>query len=530
MKKNGLKRIGAVLMAGIMTLSMAGMAMAEPGDGENAGQVTAASTAIDTTKTGKITLYKLSGNPDGTGNRGDGTVEVTTETPIPGISFTFEKLSVDVVEYYNGKNQAGIGEDTAVDTTYNTNGFTAGAKTETTDGNGMIQLENLPLGIYRVTEVQYPGLGVVDTFYISLPFTNPDTEDGWLYDAYVYPKNQLDAVEDNPLTIDKNVKDFKATAFSKHGSVFAFMETEEDTVEPGDENKVTWQIAADLPKADLGNTKSFDYVITDELNSAFDYVNDTAVAAFSYDGTSFELVKDTDYTLSVETVEEVETVEFELSKSGQVKVRAAVDADKDALETVMPKVTITFDTVVLYETGKAGTEIKNGAEVAYTSSLGVTYKSLEVAEDQEPEVHYGDVVVAKVEPDGSNGTKPLAGAEFTFTKTEYGYSARGTSVADTGLIEFKGLYYSPADVNDTTAYTLTETKAPDGYNLLSAPITVQVGKDSATEAGRTTVINRKGFELPITGGTGTVATTVAGVVLLTAAGVVFVNSKKKKSN
>ena len=104
-------------------------------------------------------------------------------------------------------------------------------------------------------------------------------------------------------------------------------------------------------------------------------------------------------------------------------------------------------------------------------------------------------------------------------------------------------------------YYLVETKTNDGYNLLKAPVEVNIetsysltsttktetkgGKttttttitNGTTDAGVfiTTVKNRKGFTLPTTGGIGTFVFTFAGIAMMAAAVILLITSKKKKA-
>lgn len=110
------------------------------------------------------------------------------------------------------------------------------------------------------------------------------------------------------------------------------------------------------------------------------------------------------------------------------------------------------------------------------------------------------------------------------------------SVSNSGVLTLSGL--------DVGTYYLTEVKAPDGYNVLSAPIRVEItdnddkdvnegngdnsgpnGKPEYTNEAKIeveaadgyvplTVINTTGFTLPTTGGMGTVLFTAAGIALM----------------
>lgn len=126
----------------------------------------------------------------------------------------------------------------------------------------------------------------------------------------------------------------------------------------------------------------------------------------------------------------------------------------------------------------------------------------------------GEISIQKVDTRGN----PLAGAEFflewskdgtqwnavTYTDsldvTEGTCTSEGlqggklTSGAD-GMVRFTGLYSS-------SLYRVTETKAPEGYQLLTEPVhegSIQVGNEYFVQL---TVVNAPVFELPMTGSTG----------------------------
>lgn len=126
---------------------------------------------------------------------------------------------------------------------------------------------------------------------------------------------------------------------------------------------------------------------------------------------------------------------------------------------------------------------------------------------------------------------------------------------ENGTVEKSGL------ANGT--YYLVETKTVEGYNLLKAPVEVtlnivyktttkkeyvtdengvktlvknEIEKTETTftenEANSTgthteTIINKKGFELPITGGMGTVLFSIAGFALMAGAAFVLLRGRRK---
>ena len=178
---------------------------------------------------------------------------------------------------------------------------------------------------------------------------------------------------------------------------------------------------------------------------------------------------------------------------------------------------------------------------------------------------FGLQVVKKAEKaDGA----PLAGVKFDLYKyagtesnpTEAELKANGTLIAENLTTGTDGIITKSGLANGT--YYLVETKTVAEYNLLKAPVKVELNieyttttkteyytdKDgvrtlvkhevetktftekSATSTGThtETIINKKGFTLPTTGGMGTIAITALGVALAFA-GVLIIGASRKKT-
>ena len=184
----------------------------------------------------------------------------------------------------------------------------------------------------------------------------------------------------------------------------------------------------------------------------------------------------------------------------------------------------------------------------------------------------------KIEKTGEDGTTPLKDVKFDL----YQEVDAETTGAITGASVPAGLdnakFWKKIDTLTTDAsgiathnglsngtYYLVETKTNDGYNLLKKPIEVilnvqyttitktesawvedtngqkqvksEITETTFTSADSTTqqgikvqkVINKKGFTLPTTGGIGTFVFTFAGIAMMAAAVILLITGKKKKA-
>ncbi|NCB79734.1 MAG: LPXTG cell wall anchor domain-containing protein [Bacilli bacterium] len=92
-------------------------------------------------------------------------------------------------------------------------------------------------------------------------------------------------------------------------------------------------------------------------------------------------------------------------------------------------------------------------------------------------------------------------------------------VIEAGQVVIKGL-------KGETTYYLEQTKAPDGYNILTERQAIEVTSDNAAEA---IVVNKKGGLLPSTGSIGTTMFYISGAVMLIGA-FIFMVSKRRMKN
>jgi len=290
--------------------------------------------------------------------------------------------------------------------------------------------------------------------------------------------------------------------------------------------------------ANLGQYLDYTYIITDTLSDGLSFKQDCKIV-----------------------INGTEVTSVQASFAGQtmtINLGDHILENKDAYAG--KAIQITYHAIVDDDAVIAGEGNPNDAKLVYTNdpSKGATGE----LKDDEVVSTYA-IALKKIDEAGA----PLANAEFQFpfyvkatADTDGAYIYAGTEAGDglvntlttpdSGVIIVKGV--ASGD------YVITETKAPDGYNLLAAPVTITATKTSETETSITKILdengnvideatqtsievtyenddiatavifvmNKAGFELPSTGGMGTTLFTVVGAGLMMAAAVLLVTKKK----
>ena len=227
-----------------------------------------------------------------------------------------------------------------------------------------------------------------------------------------------------------------------------------------------------------------------------------------------------------------------------------VDEDTVLGSTVVFSFTMTVNASALVDTGKA-----NESALKYGPGSGETPWPFEGKPDK---VEYKTYFAGIHKIDGST-SEDLAGVEFELKEAGTAFTvikdgdyyipstatgASSTVVTDSqGRIMIRGL-------DEDKAYTLTETKTLDGYNMLTADVTLTLYEDTYTAAvigeDGTTVVtesttsfdpsktnpkwgeveNNKGSVLPSTGGIGTTIYYILGSLLVLGAGIILVTKRR----
>jgi fimbrial isopeptide formation D2 family protein/LPXTG-motif cell wall-anchored protein len=446
----------------------------------------AAGETVDPSRQGSLTIHKYEEPDAATGLPNDGTQVdpglLAGLDPIAGVEFSIRQVpGIDLT--------TNAGWQAAADLTVPA--ATAAASgvppiTRTTDAAGVAGFAGLPLGLYLVEETLYPSGAVpAAPFLVTLPLTHPTDLSSWLYDVHVYPKNVVTGAT-------KTVEDL-------------------DDIQLGDE--VTWTITGDIPNG--GRTDA--YRVVDVLAPQLGYA---AARVSLTDGTVVS--EGTHYTVGHDVATNTVTLAF--TEAGLDLLAAHADA----------RVQVEIDTVVT-----AIGEISNEAQVFPNQSAVDTGDPVVTP----PSVtKYGNATFRKVDQAGAS----LAGATFQVYETladaeagthplTIGGVDRWTSDAR-GLLTISGLRYSNfangVEVTDPaqwTHYYLVEVQAPAGFELLAAPIRFDVTSgDTAVDVTIENVPSNAGFQLPLTGATGTGLIVVAGGLLLSGALLLTVRSRRER--
>lgn len=349
-------------------------------------------------------------------------------------------------------------------------------------------------------------------------------------------------VKEQLLTIEKTIESEDAKAESAASQVG---------------KEITFHVTYDVPK--YADDQNVTFYITDTLGKGLDFVADS-VNVYKNTESQDNLLPPEQYSVTSEKDSENGTtkVVFDFSSTdGKVYYTNVRSADKLIIEY---KAKLNKDAVF----GPAEGDQTNVNTVVPTFG-----KDSEITNGKEDKTksYTGAVEIVKKDEKGEN---PLSGAEFTvYEADEKGeitdriaqlvvYSEENgqtikeikdavSTTDENGKVHFDGL--------GEGTYYIKETKSPSGYILLKEPIKVAVdvteppaivtGDEKAeftytitmgnenlngrVDGNRVTfdITNKKGFSLPTTGGMGTYIFTIGGIILMAAAVVLLIHSRKK---
>lgn len=365
--------------------------------------------------------------------------------------------------------------------------------TQTTDDNGEATFENLQAGRYLVKVISKPeSTGNINNFLVDVPMTNPDGQDSWMEDVYVYPK--ISVIFDEPV-IEKFVKSDSNAVYSK-GSISV----------AGDET-VTWKISVTVPASiNLYNT----FVVTDTVSDKLTMPADVAAISVKSAGTDLA-----DEAVTKAISDKTMTLTFAVDKltAGQIidieYVAPIANPEADSAVVIPNKATVAYThqpvTVTDDETGETSTK-DSGSQ-----------------DSNEPSVYTGKLEVEKIV---SGSAETLKGATFELFKTNTdGVLSDTLGTATTGTETYQKAIWT--GLKDGT-YFVKEVVAPTGYELNDTiyRVTVENGVGTLEAVTDNKVPDIAKPNLPLTGGMGVTLFFGLGLALAACAGVYLVKSRK----
>lgn len=310
---------------------------------------------------------------------------------------------------------------------------------------------------------------------------------------------------------------------------------------------LTFTLTSTIPDMSAYNKYTFNFKDTLSKGLTFGQVDSVKVGDTA-------LTTDTDYTVATAPAD-----------NGKTLLTVTMKNFKNQQANVGKKITVTYTATLNKDAVVGGAGNVNSATIQYSNNPSTNG----TGESEPSKVRvftYGFTVDKYTGKNYDDTATRLAGAEFTlahkggtaisFVKVadsatqnavyrvakadEAGATTTITTPAN-GKVEFRGL--------ENGEYTLTETKAPAGYNKLASAIGVKVnGQNNGTDTTNATVTitynndngndynqtasngvipvqNKSGAILPGTGGMGTIAFTVIGVLVI-ALGVAWTLKRK----
>lgn len=478
-------------------------------------------------ETGSLTIHKFEQEKGTEQGEGDGK-EITggiDGTALPGVEFTLTQT-----------HKYDPSTDKWSKVTDNPKTYV-----ERTNGNGQIVISDIDLGRYTVQETDGPAHVVLNKkeYSVDIPMTSQDGTDV-NYDVHVYPKNETVRGEVKLTKYDGDTKEKLAgvtfTLFKKDGTeVEAGLKTNADgtiTVENlayGEYyfqetatidgyllngKKVDFKIktsdAGKTVKVKLDNYKKpeIEKEVSEPTVNRGETVTYTITVDLPGDIAEYDDFKITDTlheNLSYVAGSESGATGFTFAQDGQTLTWTA---DPAALSPGTVK--ITFDAIIS-EDAIANEPIDNEASIDYNNG----YVSGGDKDNVPVLPTAGTLKVLKKDGD----TKAtLDGAVFELRDLDGNVVKTGTT-NNNGIIDFGEVDYGE--------YKLVETKAPEGYSKLRNPIDVTVNE--ANNEQTITVDNYKsGWELPKTGGIGSLLFTLAGLILMGTAAFMFIRRRRKE--
>ena len=319
---------------------------------------------------------------------------------------------------------------------------------------------------------------------------------------------------------------------------------------------VKYTVTGSIP--DTTGYADYVYKIHDELSKGLDFVNDANGTALETGATTvkvtvaFKDATDASAAPTDATLDSTNNKKMSLDLSAWVK---ANQGNKGKEFTVTYYAKVNKDAVVT-NNNKASLEYGNNPDnTTNTTPSEVktpTYPLdiLKVKKDSDPKVILADAhftlyaSTTEGNIDENNPIKVTKDAEGKYSYAADQNAADATDDMVTVASKIDGQEYN-LHINGLAAgtYYLKETKAPEGYNKLTAPIEIKITKSTDADVNNWTISkdgtaendkiidieNSTGSLLPSTGGMGTIIFAVIAAILVLGVAVSFIRDKRKNA-
>ena len=319
------------------------------------------------------------------------------------------------------------------------------------------------------------------------------------------------------------------------------------TVNIGD--VVTYTVKGSIP--DTTGYAEYVYKIHDELSTGLDFVNDATGVALGEGATTVNVtVAFTDNSLTVAgttptaaTLDTAKSRKMSLDLSEWVR---ANQANKGKEFTVTYYAKVNKDAVVTEKNNAQLEYGNNPSDTTTTTPSEVktpTYPLdiLKIEKDSNVKLAGAKFSLYTSETDAKNGTNPI---KVTGNNGNYVVDSTSTTTEFESVENIEGKGYN-LRVNGLAegTYYLVETKAPDGFNKLTAPVVIKITKSTDADVNKWTIskdgkdesdkiidiANSTGSLLPSTGGRGAIAFAVIAALLVFGVAVSFIRDKRKEA-
>lgn len=274
-------------------------------------------------------------------------------------------------------------------------------------------------------------------------------------------------------------------------------------------------------------TGAENYVFHDNMARGLKYVEDSV--RIEDDDAEFDITA-TDYTLVTDPTATTDTIKITFANEYISKLA------QDSVITITYDATVTSDALTFQSVDGKNTATLDYGHSSETNSTPI----------KSTEVHNAKLTVTKNQPDPNDPegkkTIPLAGAGFVI-KNEAGKYYKYTKDAttnETSVTWADDINNATEQVSDASGnvpaftglangtYTLVEKTTPSGYNTAQdQTFTITAHDYGEMNLEQTaTVTNVKGLELPSTGGMGTVAFAVVGLIVMAGAAITLIIKKR----